>query len=59
MSLNVATMLRESGEASVTDVALACGFSSSQYFATDFDRRFGMSPTACRAAREVKAAAAR
>jgi AraC-like DNA-binding protein len=39
-----AHMLRESNGTSITDVALACGFSSSQYFATQFDRRFGISP---------------
>jgi AraC-like DNA-binding protein len=29
---------------SVTEVAFACGFSSSQYFATLFRRRFKASP---------------
>lgn len=29
---------------SITDVALACGFSSSQYFATVFGQRFGCTP---------------
>jgi AraC-like DNA-binding protein len=45
-----ARMLRESRAASITDVSLACGFSSSQYFATQFDRRFGMSPREFRGA---------
>lgn len=56
-----ASMLRESRDASITDVALACGFSSSQYFATAFDRRFGKSPTAFRsgAGEAGKATAAR
>jgi AraC family L-rhamnose operon regulatory protein RhaS len=40
-----ATMLRQSPSLSIIDVALACGFSSSQYFATVFDRRFGVCPT--------------
>ena len=34
----------ESGR-SVTDIAFDCGFSSSQYFASQFRRRFGCSPT--------------
>jgi len=29
---------------SITEIALACGFNSSQYFATRFRRRFKMSP---------------
>jgi AraC-like DNA-binding protein len=32
------------GEASVTDIAYALGFSSSQYFATVFKRITGQSP---------------
>ncbi len=32
------------GDGSVTDIALACGFSSSQYFATAFKRIVGMTP---------------
>jgi AraC-like DNA-binding protein len=40
--------LAQSG-ASVTDVAHALGFSSSQYFATVFRRFTGMTPTACKA----------
>lgn len=36
--------LAESALASVTEVALECGFSSSQYFATCYKRRFGFSP---------------
>ena len=40
-----AKLLLNSEMASVTDVALNCGFSSSQYFATLFRRRFGCSPT--------------
>ncbi len=39
-----AHMLRDSSRASITEVALASGFSSSQYFATQFNHRFGMSP---------------
>jgi AraC-like DNA-binding protein len=44
-----ADMLREDLERSVTDVALACGFSSSQYFATLFRARFGTTPRMFRA----------
>lgn len=39
-----AARLRERPGASVLEVALACGFSSSQYFATLFRRRFGCPP---------------
>jgi AraC family transcriptional regulator, 4-hydroxyphenylacetate 3-monooxygenase operon regulatory protein len=42
--LDAAQMLREQPAAAVTDVALTYGFSSSQYFATVFSRRFGCSP---------------
>src|SRR2546425_303811 len=40
-----ARQLREHPEASVTDVAFASGFNSSQYFATCFRRRFKKSPS--------------
>ena len=39
-----AKLLRERSGERVTDVALTCGFSSSQYFATLFRRRFRVSP---------------
>lgn len=45
-----AEMLRVQPEMPVTEIALGCGYSSSQYFATAFARRFGSSPTAYRAA---------
>lgn len=38
------------GHESITDVALACGFSSSQHFATVFRRHYGTTPSAYRAA---------
>lgn len=38
------SLLLEQPQMSVTEVALACGFSSGQYFATVFRRRFGRSP---------------
>lgn len=43
-------MLRERPQASVTEVAFACGFNSSQYFATALRRVTGMSPRQFRAA---------
>jgi len=39
-----AQALLRQGENSVTDIALACGFSSSQYFATAFKRIMGVTP---------------
>lgn len=44
-----ARLLRERREATILDLALACGFSSSQYFATMFARRFGSAPREFRA----------
>ena len=44
-----AKLLCEHPTDSVTDIAQACAFSSSQYFATVFRRRFGCSPTSFRA----------
>jgi AraC-like DNA-binding protein len=41
-------LLRNDPTASVTRVALACGFGSGQYFATQFRRRFGVSPNVFR-----------
>lgn len=38
-------LLRDERQMSITEVALTCGFSSSQYFATLFRRRFGTTPT--------------
>jgi AraC-like DNA-binding protein len=40
-----AQLLREKKDLSITDIALACGFNSSQYFATRFRQRFHMSPS--------------
>jgi AraC-like DNA-binding protein len=40
-----AVLLREERRMTMTDVALACGFASSQYFATLFRKRFGMPPS--------------
>ncbi len=40
-----ATLLRENAELSVTDIAMSCGFNSSQYFATRFRQRFHASPS--------------
>jgi len=43
--LERAAGLLRSGDQSITDLAQECGYSSSQYFATLFHRRFGCSPT--------------
>ena len=37
-------LLRETPGRSVTDIAITCGFSSSQYFATAFRKQYGSSP---------------
>ena len=44
-----AQTLRERTDMSITDIALASGFSSSQYFATAFGGRFGCGPREYRA----------
>jgi AraC family L-rhamnose operon regulatory protein RhaS len=41
---HAARMLREDPTRSITDIAFACGFNSSQYFATAFRKRFGLAP---------------
>jgi len=41
-------LLRQDTGTTVTDVAQKCGFSTSQYFATAFSRRFGTSPRSFR-----------
>jgi AraC-like DNA-binding protein len=43
-----AVLLRQTPALSITDTALECGFSSGQYFATAFRRRFGLSPREAR-----------
>jgi AraC-like DNA-binding protein len=43
-----AELLKTTPEVSITDTALELGFSSSQYFATVFRRRFGYSPRSLR-----------
>ena len=42
---HAARELHENRRASVTEIALAAGFNSSQYFATAFLRRFGVTPS--------------
>lgn len=42
---HAARVLRENPAASVTEIAMACGMNSSQYFATLFQRRYQMTPT--------------
>jgi len=51
---HAARMLREDPTRSITDIAFACGFNSSQYFATAFRKRFGLAPASYRHSR-VKA----
>lgn len=46
---HAAHLLLKNPESTVTDIALASGFTSSQYFATVFTRRFGCSPSSFRA----------
>jgi AraC family L-rhamnose operon regulatory protein RhaS len=41
---HAALLLRDRPEVSVTEIAQTCGFSSSQYFATVFGRRYGCAP---------------
>ncbi len=47
---HAAALLRHQPDLSVLNVAVACGFSSSQHFATLFRRRFRCTPTVWRAA---------
>jgi AraC-like DNA-binding protein len=42
------TQLRDNPERSITEIAIALGFSSSQYFATGFRRIANRSPSDCR-----------
>jgi AraC family L-rhamnose operon regulatory protein RhaS len=41
---HAARLLRQRPEVSVTEIAQTCGFSSSQYFATVFGKRYGCAP---------------
>ena len=43
-----ARLLRLAPAMSVTEIAFECGYSSSQYFATQFRRRYGRSPSSYR-----------
>jgi len=45
---HAASLLRHQPERTITDIALACGFASSQYFATAFRRHYRCTPTAYR-----------
>jgi AraC family L-rhamnose operon regulatory protein RhaS len=47
--MTASRLLKSQPERSVTDIALACGFTSSQYFATLFRRHFGATPRSFRA----------
>jgi AraC family L-rhamnose operon regulatory protein RhaS len=46
-------MLATPGSGSITDIALACGFQSSQYFSTVFRQKTGMTPREIREARQA------
>jgi AraC family L-rhamnose operon regulatory protein RhaS len=46
-------MLRRRPELNITEIALSCGFQSSQYFATVFHRRTGLAPRQYRQAHEA------
>lgn len=52
---HAARQLREKPDASITDIAFANGFNSSQYFATCFRRRFKLSPSQFVSGRNGKA----
>ena len=62
LRLDRARQLLQQGEASVLDVALACGFESASYFSRCYRQRFGLSPREDRphrsSAPELAAAAA-
>jgi AraC family L-rhamnose operon regulatory protein RhaS len=45
-----ARLLRANPKEPITDIAQACGFSTSQYFGTVFRRRFGCTPSKFRSA---------
>ena len=38
-------LLRQNAGLSITDIAMTCGFNSSQYFATRFRQRFHVAPS--------------
>jgi AraC family L-rhamnose operon regulatory protein RhaS len=38
-------LLRQDASLSITDIAMSCGFNSSQYFATRFRQRFHVAPS--------------
>ena len=54
-----ARQLLESGQQSVTNIAFDCGFSSSQYFATCYKKRFGFSPMETPRQRDAAVASSR
>ncbi len=53
--LDAARQQLEGGQRSVTEIAYDCGFSSSQYFATCYRKRFGFSPLETPRERELLA----
>src|SRR5262249_55902009 len=51
-----ASIVAAEPDTTITQVAMACGFSSSQYFATAFHQQFGISPSDFRAGKMPAAA---
>jgi AraC family L-rhamnose operon regulatory protein RhaS len=47
------TLLAERRDKNVLDIAMACGFDSSQYFSTVFKRKVGQTPSQYRNARAI------
>jgi AraC-like DNA-binding protein len=48
-----ARLLKEQPNRSITEIAMACGFTSSQYFATLFRRHWGVTPRAYRSSSQT------
>ena len=46
-------MLQDAKRPSITDIAMACGFNSSQYFSYAFRKRYGYAPRAIAAQQSV------
>jgi AraC family L-rhamnose operon regulatory protein RhaS len=49
-------ILLEQPDMPIVDLAMICGFATSQYFASCFKRRYGLTPTALRASTLFRAA---
>lgn len=53
LRLDAAQRMLISTELSITEIAVECGYSTAEHFATVFARRFGMSPTSFRMSNNV------